>query len=133
MNSIRAVLLVIAELVCASVAFSQTVSFQAKVSSNLPVFQIEYSGIKNEVTGFSAINSIAIRQNEKTVQTIHFSGDDVSNVRDLREAVQLRDINCDGYKDLLIEFLTGIHGDWWYHLYLFQPEDGYVRSLCGIL
>ena len=106
------------------IALSQTVNFTAEVRSGVLPFQIQYSGVPDEANRFAAIHSITIRQHGKTVQTIQFSGDDVPIVRDLPKAVQLRDINCDGYKDLLIERLTGVHGDSWYHLYLFSGRLG---------
>ncbi|MGA9643206.1 MAG: hypothetical protein WBQ72_17550, partial [Terriglobales bacterium] len=123
MNRRRIVVLALIVL-CAHVAPSQSVNLTGDVRSGVPHFQIHYTGAKDDANGFATIHSITIRQSGKTIQTIRFSGEDVPRVRDFRKAVQLRDINCDGYKDLLIEHLTGVHGDSWYHLYLFNRNSG---------
>ncbi len=121
MKVLRPILL-LAMLICASIGHSQIVPFGRILRSTNSPFLIEYSGTKDKANGFITIRSIGIRHGGKTLQTIHLSGDDVPRVRDLRGAIQLRDINCDGYKDLLVEFSTGVHGDSWYHLYLFNPN-----------
>lgn len=123
MNRRSAVLLVLIAL-SSQVAQSQSVHLTGEVRSGGPTLQIHYTGmVTDEANGFVVIPVITIRQRGKTLQTIRFSGEDVPAVRDANKAVQLRDINCDGYKDLLVEKITGVHGDSWYHLYLFNPRS----------
>jgi hypothetical protein len=75
--------------------------------------------------GFHALDRIEVRSAERPVQTIQFVGEDTPTFRGpWKEAVSLQDVDCDGYKDLLVQMSVGIHGEAWYHLYLFNQARG---------
>ncbi len=72
---------------------------------------------------FAKIDRVDIRSRGHLLQTISFNGDEVPTVRLSGETVRLIDIDCDGYKDLLVQHSVGIHGDAWYHLFRFNPAE----------
>ncbi|MGA2167755.1 MAG: hypothetical protein ABSG62_06045 [Terracidiphilus sp.] len=75
-----------------------------------------------ESSGAKRITSIDIHSAKKLVQTIRFEDDEDAPI-DFAPGnlVTLKDVACDGYKDLLVRNLVGVHGDAWHHLYRFDP------------
>jgi hypothetical protein len=115
----------------ACVASAQSIRFVGIVHPSLPAFEfrVHVDGKKDGVAeGFYAIDSIEVRSTERLVQTIRFMDKDTPiNHTDTKiwgEPVTLRDIDCDGYKDLLVRITVGIHGDAWYHLFRFNQARG---------
>jgi hypothetical protein len=90
-------------------------------------FRVHIDDKKDGMTeGFRAIDSVEVRSAGRPVQTIRFAGEETPIFRGpWKEVVSLRDVDCDGYKDLLVQISVGIHGDAWYHLYRFNQ----ARSL----
>jgi hypothetical protein len=112
----------------ACVAAAQSSRFTGIVHPSVPPFEFLIHVGKNHgdlEEGFVAIDRIEIRSAGRLVQTIQFEGEDAPIVQaPWKEAVSLRDVDCDGYKDLLVRTTVGIHGDAWYHLYRFNPAQG---------
>jgi hypothetical protein len=77
-----------------------------------------------EENHFSEILSVEITTGGRHVQSIQYSGEEKPAVPVVSEAVRLTDVNCDGFKDLLVQHDVGVHGDAWYRLYLFEPSKG---------
>jgi len=57
------------------------------------------------------------------VQTIEFAAEDGKPVDfgPPESLAFLKDVDCDGYADLLVRSSVGVHGDAWYFLYRFDP------------
>jgi hypothetical protein len=112
----------------ACVATAQSNRFAGIVHSSLPPFEfsVHVDDKKDGSTdGFHALDRIEVRSAERPVQTIQFVGEDTPTFRGpWKEAVSLQDVDCDGYKDLLVQMSVGIHGDAWYHLYRFNQARG---------
>ena len=113
----------------ACVAAAQSNRFTGIVHPSLPPFEfrVHIDDKKDGMTeGFHVIDRIEVRTAERPVQTIRFAGEEPPTFRGpWREVVSLRDVDCDGYKDLLVQMSVGVHGDAWYHLYRFNQ----ARSL----
>lgn len=107
-------------VVSASAAASE--HYAGFVHKSLPRFDFTISEVDTG-NGASRITSIEIRTSKKLVQTIHFDDDENAPIGfSPEEMVTLEDVDCDGYKDLLVTSLVGVHGDAWYHLYRFDPS-----------
>ena len=106
------------------VATPQSGRFVGIVHPSLPPFQFRVHVENNpdaRAEGFVAIDRIEVRSAGRYLQTIRFEGEDIPTVQGpWAESVSLRDVDCDGYKDLLVRTSVGIHGDAWYHLYRFN-------------
>jgi len=112
----------------ACVATAQSNRFVGIVHPSLPDFEfrVHVNDKKDGLTkGFQAIDRIEVRSAGRPVQTIRFAGEDTPTFRGpWKEAVSLQDVDCDGYKDLLVQISVGVHGDAWYHLYRFNQARG---------
>src|ERR1700730_1144704 len=112
----------------AYVATVQSDRFAGIVHPSLPSFEfrVHIDDKKDGPTeGFHAIDRIEVRSAGRPVQRIQFVGEDTPTFRGpWKEVVSLQDVDCDGYKDLLVQMSVGIHGDAWYHLYRFNPARG---------
>lgn len=96
------------------------------VKSSLPRFDFAINEVDTgENNGGKRITSIEIRRSKELVQTIRFEDDENAPIDFAPgDLVTLEDVDCDGYKDLLVKNLVGVHGDAWYHLYRFDPPKG---------
>lgn len=114
-------------LAVAYVSMGQSSRFTEVIHPSLPPFEFRVHVDDKQqalANGFSAIDSIGIESAGKPLQTLSFSGDDVPIINGpWRNAISLRDVDCDGYKDLLVRLTIGIHGDSWYHLYRFNQTS----------
>ena len=114
-------------LSCA-LGYARTWRLVGSVAKPLPVFefkvQIHESDISEEGKG-NPIEWIEILSGGKTVQTIRFiQGDDApKDFGEMKEIVSLKDVDCDGYKDLLVRKSVGIAANAWYYLYRYQPSS----------
>jgi hypothetical protein len=124
----RLSLLPLIVLTIAGIAVGQSNHFTGLVHSSLPPFDFRvHVDSKHEglAAGFSAIDRIEIRSAGRQVQTINFAGEDTPIVvGPWRESISLRDVDCDGYKDLLVRISLGAHGDAWYSLHRFDKASG---------
>jgi len=93
------------------------------VHESLPRFYFSiHEANTEESNGAKRITSIKIRSERKLVQIIRFEDDDDAPIDFAPgDLVTLEDVDCDGYKDLLVRNFVGVHGDAWYHLYRFDP------------
>lgn len=112
-------------LICVTplAGFAQTKHFSGIVNPSLPryAFVIHENGAASE-DGPTEIQSIEVRSAGKLVQTIHYENDDDAPIDFAPgDMVTLQDIECNGYKDLLVRRSVGVHGDAWYDLYRFDP------------
>lgn len=98
------------------------------VHPSLAPFEIVVHSESMEANWFSRILSLEITTGGRHVQSIRYSGEEKPTVPVISEAVFLADVNCDGFKDLLVQYAVNNHGDAWYHLYLFEPSKGIFVS-----
>ena len=115
-----------AYLVMLASAIASPKHYSGIVRDSLPRFDFAINEVDTgENNGGKRITSIEIRSSKILVQTIRF--DDAENAPiDFApgDLVTLEDVDCDGYKDLLVRYLVGVHGDAWYHLYRYNPAKG---------
>jgi len=77
-----------------------------------------------------SIHQIDIRSKSKKIQTIRFEGDDIPIVfspdgkLEINKIVSLQDVDFDGYKDLLVRYIMGVHGDEWFYLFRYNTKTG---------
>jgi hypothetical protein len=114
------------------VAAAQSDRFEGIVHPSLPLFEFRVHLENNAgalAGGFQAIDRIEVRSAGRRTQTIRFADDTAPAFRGpWRDVVYLEDVDCDGYKDLLVRTTMGIHGDAWYRLYRFdQVRDVFVE------
>jgi hypothetical protein len=124
-RSTRVALLALALL---SVSAAQSSRVVGIIHRSLPPFEFLVYFDNNRgglAEGAEPIDHIEVRSAGRHIQTIHFAPQDAPIV-DGRwvEALSLRDVDCDGYKDLLVRKAAGIHGDDWYYLYRFNRARG---------
>jgi hypothetical protein len=95
------------------------------VHGSLPRFDFAINEVDTgENNGGKRITSIEIRSSNKLVQTIRFEDDENAPIDFAPgDLVTLEDVDCDGYKDLLVRSLVGVHGDAWYHIYRFNTAS----------
>jgi hypothetical protein len=108
-------------------ALGQSTRFIATVHPNVPPFEFRVHVLKEGeglAEGAGLIDRIDIRSEGRNVQTIRFAGEDAPIVYAPEEAVSVKDVDCDGYKDLLVRITVGVHGDTWYHLFRFNRARG---------
>jgi len=115
-------------LAFACIAAAQSSSIDGIVHPSLPPFEflVHYENTEGVFAeGFEGIDRIEVRSGGRHIQTIGFEGEDPPLITaSWGEAVSLQDVDCDGYKDLLVRANVGAHGDAWYHLYRFNPKRG---------
>lgn len=104
-------------------AGENTFRVRGSVHPGVVPFEIVVHAESIEDNGFSAIRAIEITSAGKPVQSIRYP-DDKPIVPVISAAVSLTDVNCDGFKDLLVQSEVNVHGDAWYHLYLYEPSKG---------
>ena len=127
---IRRVLMVVAVFgVAGACGFAQTRQFTGKVSDSLKSFEFTIhitppDRSRGEQAG--SFDRIEVRSGGKAIQTIEFAKEDGKPVdfEPLESVTFLKDVNCDGYKDLLVRKSLGLVGDAWYFLFRFDPSQG---------
>ena len=104
-------------------AGASTKQFSGIVYHSLPPFRFTIYEV-GEGDGPKRIASIEIHSAQKLMQTIRFD-DEVNAPIDFAPGgpVILEDVDCDGYKDLLVRNLVGVHGDAWYRLFRFDFSE----------
>lgn len=107
-------------LATAIVAGASTKHFSGIVHQSLPPFRFTIYEA-GDGDGPKRITSIEIQSEHKLTQTIGFDDEDQAPI-DFAPGptVTLEDLDCDGYKDLLVRTLVGVHGDAWYRLFRFD-------------
>ena len=105
---------------------AQTRQFTGKVAESFKPFEFTLhitppDRSRGEEAG--AVDRIDVRSGGKAVQTIEFSEEDGKPVDfgPLESWVLLKDVDCDGYADLLVRSSVGLPGDAWYFLFRFDP------------
>lgn len=117
--------LVLVAFVSASVVLAQTRTVTGVVNSSLPKFQFLIHEADGDGDSARRIVSIDVQSAGKTVQTIRYSNDeDAPAGSSPGPDVSLEDVNCDGYKDLLVSRFVNVHGESWFYLYRFDPKRG---------
>jgi len=121
-------LLSVIMLSVSAAGFGQTETFVGSINPRLPAVTIttQYEKSRDvDVEMAKTISSIQIHFRNNIVQTIAYKQDDESQPVFHRypndHPVELKDVDCDGYKDLLVRLSEGIHGETWYHLYRYEP------------
>lgn len=116
-------------LSCA-LGYSKTWRLAGSVAKSVPAFefrvQIHGSDSSGEGEG-NPIEWIEILSGGKTVQMIRFSQDDdaPTDFGEMKEIVSLKDVDCDGYKDLLVLKDVGYGGvNTWYFLFRYNVRSG---------
>jgi hypothetical protein len=101
---------------------AQVRRFSEVIQPSLPRFEfLVHESSSVEANEARRITSIEILSAGKHLQSFQFPDDDDAPIDFAPGApVTFEDVNCDGYKDLLVRQLVGIHGDAWYSLYLFD-------------
>ena len=112
----------------ACLAGSKTFRLSGSVHPGRAPFKIVVHAEPNGESGFNEILSVEITSGGRHVQSIVYKGEEKPTVSVLSQAVVLADINCDGFKDLLVQYQGNNHGNAWYHLYLFEPAKGIFVS-----
>jgi hypothetical protein len=101
-------------------ALASSKRYSGIVRDSLPRFDFTIN--EAEAAGAERINSIEVYSAKKLLQTIRFEDDENAPIDFASgDLVTLEDVDCNGYKDLLVRSMVGVHGDAWYHLYRFDP------------
>jgi hypothetical protein len=104
----------------ATAAGASTKQFSGIVHRSLPPFRFTIYEL-GEGDGPKRITAIEINSAQRPVQTIRFDDEDDAPIDfALGVPATLEDVDCDGYKDLLVQNLVGVHGDAWYRLFRFD-------------
>lgn len=109
-------------LAVATATGASTKHYSGIVHHSMPLFEFTIvEGDTLEDNESKQITSIEIRSAEKLVQTIQFDDEDDGPIDFAPgDPMTLEDVDCDGYKDLLVRNSVGVHGDTWYRLYRFD-------------
>jgi hypothetical protein len=110
-------------LMMAITAGASTRELLGSVHRTLPPFRFTIYEV-GEGDGSKQITSIEIHSAERLVQTIRFDDDGNAPIDFAPgDPLTLQDVDCDGYKDLLVRNLVGVHGDAWYRLFRFDSSN----------
>jgi hypothetical protein len=119
--------MVFQRLLAASLAVSaafatsaQPSRIRAKVHPSIPAFEFRAHTVPGDAENSSDIDRIEVWQAGWRIQKILFEEQDQPLVFGPAPNVSIKDVDCDGYKDLLVRQATGSHGDSWYYLYRFD-------------
>lgn len=106
-----------------SIANAETKHIAGVVHPSLPQFDFAIYEIGNENNDAKRITSIEVRSVGKLVQTIRYEDNENAPIDYAAgDIITLEDVDCDGYKDLLVRSSVGVHGNAWFILYLFDPS-----------
>lgn len=99
----RSVLTDVALMSLAVLATAETYRVKGRVDPYQAPLEIVVDAELVKGNGFQLIQSITVQRDHKVRQTIQFLGEKPT-VPDLSKAVMLKDVNCDGHKDLLVQY-----------------------------
>jgi hypothetical protein len=107
---------------------TETRRFTAKVAPTVVAFRfaVHINGSeKPEENDARRVDWIEVRSGRRLVQTIRFADDDEAPIDfgDPKELVSLVDVDCDGYKDLLVRKSVEMWGATEDFLYLYDPNS----------
>jgi hypothetical protein len=73
---------------------------------------------------FTVVKTIEVWNRGTKVQTISFEGNsELPTTPKGKKPIRFEDVDCDGFKDLLVHMTQGVHGDSWYELFRYRPES----------
>ncbi|MCU1286811.1 MAG: hypothetical protein JWO13_3161 [Acidobacteriales bacterium] len=105
---------------------AETQKLVQKIHPSIPPIQLHvHKFLAGEDGWFQSIDWVEIRSGARKLQTIRFQENERPTFhREQTDPVTFRDVDCDGYKDILIQKEMGIHGDTWYYLFRFNALSG---------
>lgn len=104
--------------------WGETRNLTGVVNPSLPRFQLLVHQTRVDGVDGKQILQVDVRSAGKLIQTIRYSDEDEAPTGFAPgPEVRFEDVDCDGYKDLLVAKLVGRSGDSWYYLYRFSPKE----------
>lgn len=108
---------------------AETRTFSGSVAASLAPYQFtaHFRGPESALAGgLGRIDSIEVRNGDTLLQTIRYSNDDDAPTEfgEPGGLMSLVDVDCDGYKDLLVRKISGEAVNAWFYLYRFNPVSG---------
>lgn len=115
-------LALLALTLCGFAVRTKPFQLRGRAHADLPVLTItaKTRPPQSEANGFLEVTAITIREGDRVVQTISFR-DELPTTREGLNPISFEDIDCDGYRDIVVTQTVGVHGDTWERLFRFDP------------